>query len=263
MRVRAGDSELQFEDEGRGEPLLLLHAFPLGSSMWNAQAATLASFHRVVRFDDRGFGGSPPGDGPLTMDRIADDAAALLDHLSIDRAVLWGCSMGGYAALAFVRRHPHRLRALVLQDTRATADSDEARANRGTLAERVLREGPEAAASAFGSKLLGKTTQSENPRLVAEVQRTILANPPRGIADALLGLGMRPDSRSTLFDIRVPTLVLCGEEDVLTPPTDSKALHATIAGSRLEIVPRAGHLANMEAPEAVNSAVAAFVLELG
>jgi 3-oxoadipate enol-lactonase len=263
MRMRVGDAELRFEDEGRGDALLFLHAFPLGLSMWDAQAATLSQSLRVIRFDDRGFGGSPPGNGPLTMDRIADDAAALMDHLSIDRAVLCGCSMGGYAALAFVRRHPGRLRALVLQDTRATADTDEARINRRLLAERVLREGAEAAAEVFAPKLLGVTTQRENPRLVAEVREAILANPSRGIADALFGLGMRPDSTPTLADIRVPTLVLCGAQDVLTPPADSKVLHAAIAGSRLEIVPGAGHLANMEAPEAVNTALAAFVSEVG
>jgi pimeloyl-ACP methyl ester carboxylesterase len=231
--------------------------------MWDAQAAALKPSLRVIRFDARGFGGSPAGDGPLTMDGIADDAAALMDHLSLERVVLCGCSMGGYAALAFARRHPRRLRALVLQDTRATPDTDEARTNRRLLAERVLREGAEAAASAFVPKLLGVTTQRENPRLVAEVRETILANSPRGIADALFGLGMRPDSTPTLADIRVPTLVLCGAQDVLTPPADSKALHEAIAGSRLEIIPGAGHLANMEAPEAVNTALSAFASELG
>jgi len=263
MRMRVGDAELRFEDEGRGDALLFLHAFPLGLSMWDAQAAALRPSLRVVRFDGRGFGGSPAGDGPLTMDRIADDAAALMDHLSLERVVLCGCSMGGYAALAFARRHPRRLRGLVLQDTRAAADTDEARTNRRLLAERVLREGAEAAAAAFVPKLLGATTQRENPRLVSEVRETILANPPRGIADALFGLGLRPDSTPGLGDIRVPTLVLCGEEDVLTPPADSKALHAAIAGSRIDIVPRAGHLANMEAPEAVSTALAAFAAEVG
>jgi 3-oxoadipate enol-lactonase len=263
MQARVGNADLHFEDEGRGDALLFLHAFPLGLSMWDAQATALASSLRVIRFDDRGFGGSPQGDGPLTMDRIADDAAALMDHLSLERAILCGCSMGGYAALAFARRHPQRLRALVLQDTRATADTDEARANRRLLAERVLREGSEAAASEFVPKLLGVTTQRENPRLVAEVRETILANPPRGIADALFGIGMRPDSRPTLGQIRVPTLVLCGAQDVLTPPADSEELRAAIAGSRLEVVPGAGHLANMEAPEAVNTALAAFASELG
>jgi pimeloyl-ACP methyl ester carboxylesterase len=263
MRFRVGDAEIRFEDEGRGDALLFLHAFPLGLSMWDAQAAALKPSLRVIRFDARGFGGSPAGDGPLTMDGIADDAAALMDHLSLERVVLCGCSMGGYAALAFARRHPRRLRALVLQDTRATPDTDEARTNRRLLAERVLREGAEAAASAFVPKLLGVTTQRENPRLVAEVRETILANSPRGIADALFGLGMRPDSTPTLADIRVPTLVLCGAQDVLTPPADSKALHEAIAGSRLEIIPGAGHLANMEAPEAVNTALSAFASELG
>ena len=118
--LRANRTTLHFRDEGEGDILLFLHAFPLGLVMWDAQAAALRADHTVVRFDCRGFGASPPGDGLLTMERIADDAAALLDQLDIERAVVCGCSMGGYAAFAFARLHATRLRGLVLQDTRAT-----------------------------------------------------------------------------------------------------------------------------------------------
>ncbi len=263
MKVLIGGAEVNCSDEGSGEVIVFLHAFPLGLAMWDDQAAALAASHRVVRYDDRGFGGSPVSDGALTMDRIADDAAAILDHLSIDRAVVCGCSMGGYAALAFARRHPQRLRGLVLQDTRAGADTPEARARRSELAKKVLEEGPEAVAAVFVPGLLGATTRASNPRLVAKVRKTILANPRRGLANALLGLGARPDSASTLPTIRVPALVLCGAEDVLTPPAESEALHAGIADSRLEIVAKAGHLSNMERPEAVNRLLTSFLEHLG
>jgi len=260
VRLAVADGELEYTVAGDGPALLLLHAFPLGLFMWEPQVAALAATHRVIRFDARGFGGSSPGTGPLTMERIADDGAALLDHLGVDAATVMGCSMGGYAALAFVRRHPRRLRGLVLQDTRAGADGDEARAGRATLATKVLAEGASAAAAAFLPKLVGETSQREQPALVARLRERILATSPQAIAAALHGLAARPDSRPTLADVQVPTLVIVGAEDVLTPPAESEAMAAAIRGARLELVPRAGHLANLEQPDALNAALARFLV---
>jgi 3-oxoadipate enol-lactonase len=259
VKLRVDGGELAYAVSGDGPALLLLHAFPLGLFMWDAQAEALAATHRVIRFDARGFGGSDSNHGPLTMERIADDAAALLDHLGVSRAVVGGCSMGGYAALAFVRRHPQRLAGLVLQDTRAGADSEDARTGRAALAAKVLAEGASAAEAAFLPKLLGETTKREQPALVAQLRERILATPPQAIADALHGLAARTDSRPTLAEVRVPTLVLVGAEDVLTPPAESEAMAAAIPGARLEVVPRAGHLANLERPDVVNAALAAFL----
>lgn len=262
MRMLAtGGGTLAYDVQGEGPPVLFLHAFPLGLAMWDAQVAALRGQHQLIRFDDRGFGGSPPGDGLLSMERIADDAAALLDHLGIGRAVVCGLSMGGYAAFAMVRRHAGRLRGLVLADTRAGSDTAEAREGRAALAEKVLKEGAIAAADAFLPKLLGETTKRERPQVVARVREIVLGNPPRGIADALAGLAARADSTPTLREIRVPTLVLCGEEDALTPPSDAEALRSGIAGSRLVLVPRAGHLANLEDPDAFNRALLGFLGE--
>ena len=201
--------------------------------MWEAQAEALASDQRVIAFDARGFGESPLAAGPLTMEGCADDAAALLDRLGIERAVVGGCSMGGYAALAFARRHPRRLRALYLQDTRAGADSEDARRGRAALAERVLREGPAVVVEALLPKLVGETTKREQPALVSRLQERILALEPQAIVNALQGLAAREDSRAALKDVRVPTLVLVGAEDVLTPPSESEALAAAIPGARL------------------------------
>lgn len=257
--ARIAGSDIRYETEGRGPAVLFLHAFPLGLFMWDAQAEALRADHTVVRFDCRGFGGSPPGDGLLTMERIADDGAALLDQLDVERAVVAGCSMGGYAAFAFVRKHADRVRGLVLADTRAGADAAESRRNRSLLAEKVMREGASAALEAFLPKLLGATTQSENAPLVGRLRERILAASPRGIADGLAGLAARADQTSLLREIRVPTLVVCGEEDVLTPPAEAQALHAAVPGSRLVLVPRAGHLANLEQPEAFNAALREFL----
>lgn len=250
---------LAYDVQGDGPPVLFLHAFPLGLAMWDAQVAALRAQYRVVRFDARGFGGSTTGEGLLSMERIADDADALLDHLGLGQAAVCGLSMGGYAAFAMVRRHPARLRGLVLADTRAAADTPEGRQGRATLAEKVLREGAVAAADAFVPKLLGETTRRERPDVVARVRAIALGNPPRGIADALAGLAARADSTPTLAEIRVPTLVVCGEEDGLTPPADARVLHEGIAGSTLALLPRAGHLSNLEEPDAFNRALLSFL----
>jgi 3-oxoadipate enol-lactonase len=261
-RAKIAGGEIAYEVRGAGPTLLLLHAFPLGQRMWDPQVEALSPRFRVVRFDLRGFGGSPPGDGLLTMERIADDAVALLDHLGLSQAVVCGLSMGGYAAFAMVRRHPERLKALVLADTRAEADTESARRDRSELSERVRREGPQAAVEAFLPRLLGRTSHQERPELVARVRETILGNGSRGICDALAGLAARADSTPTQREIRVPTLVLCGEEDTLTPPAGARAMAQAIRGSRLELIPRAGHLANLENPAAFDQALEGFLAAL-
>ena len=159
---------------------------------------------------------------------------------------------------AFARNHPTRLRGLVLADTKASADSDQARRVRAEQADKVRKEGHGGHRGRGPAQAPGKTTHEQRPQVVARVRDLILANPPRGITDALAGLAARADSTPTLREIRVPTLVVCGEEDVITPPADAEALHAGIAGSTLELIPKAGHLANLEAPDAFNRALEAF-----
>jgi pimeloyl-ACP methyl ester carboxylesterase len=261
--MRETKDGIAYDDDGRGRALLLFHAFPLDRRMWDAQARALAGSARLVRMDARGFGGSAPTDGPLTMDGIADDGARLLDLLGLDTAVVGGCSMGGYAALAFARRHPGRLAGLYLQDTKAPPDTDEGRASRKALAARVLAEGSSVAADALLPKLVGETTHRERPDVVALVRGSILGARPEAIAAALAGLGAREDSRPTLGAIRVPTLVLVGEEDSLTPPAEAEAMTSAIAGARLVRLPGAGHLANLEAPGAVSAALEGFLAMLG
>jgi pimeloyl-ACP methyl ester carboxylesterase len=259
MKAKVAGTELAYAVSGTGPAVVFLHAFPLGLFMWEAQAAALAAAHTVVRFDDRGFGDTPLGDSLLTMERIADDAASLMDHLGIAQAVVAGCSMGGYATLAFARRHPDRLKGLVLQDTKASADSDEARRNRAVLSDKVRKEGAAAVALAFMPNLLGKTTQSEQPALVDRIREAILRTSPQGMIDALAGLAARADSTPSLREIRVPALVICGEEDTITPVADSEMLHRGIAGSRLAVLAKAGHLSNLERPAEYNEALASFL----
>jgi pimeloyl-ACP methyl ester carboxylesterase len=260
VRTRIDGFEIEYDVRGKGPAVLLLHAFPLGLSMWDPQAEALAATHRVVRFDARGFGGSQIDDvAPLTMERIADDGAYLLDQLSIEEAVVHGCSMGGYAAFAFARRHPRRLAGLVLQDTRAASDTPEAREGRAALAARVLEGGAGVVVEAVLPKLLGETSHRERAPLEATLRERILATSPRALANALYGLAARADSRGMLPKVSVPILVLVGEEDAIVTPDEAKAMAAAIPGARFEAIPRAGHLANLENPDAVNAALRSFL----
>ena len=258
-RAPVAGTQLSYEVSGSGPAVLFLHAFPLDLRMWDAQARALGSTRQVVRFDARGFGGTPAGDGLLTMERIADDAVALLDHLGISKAAVCGISMGGYAAFALVRRHPSRIASLVLADTRTAPDSAEARRGRSAQADTVRREGPAGIVDGFLQKAVGDTTRRERRRVVERIREMILAASAPGIADALAGLAARADSEPTLREIDVPTLVVCGAEDALTPVADSEAIHRGIPGSVLEIIPGAGHLSALEDPAAFNGALAAFL----
>jgi 3-oxoadipate enol-lactonase len=263
MNVTAGNRRIHYDAQGSGPVLLLLHAFPLSSAMWASQAEAFAATHRVVRVDARGFGGSDLGEGPLTMDHIAEDAAAVLDELGAREAVVAGLSMGGYAAFAFARRFPARLRGLVLASTKAVPDSDEARAGRATLAKKVEAEGAAAAADALLPKLLGTTTQGEKPELVQRVRRAILDARPAAISNALHGLGARPDSRPTLGLVKVPTLVVRGEEDAIASADEARQIQDGIAGGRLVTIPGAGHLPNLERPAAFDEALRVFLDAFG
>ncbi len=262
MKARIAGAEIHYDVQGDGPALLLLHGFPCDMTTWQPQVEALASAWRVVRFDARGFGGSPPGDGALTMERIADDAAGLLDHLDLGQAVFIGLSMGGYAGFAFVRRHAERLRGLVLTNTRALPDDAEARRRRAELAEQVRQRGVEAAAEAFLPKVLGDTTRRDHPELVERLRATMLGASRQGVIDALAGLASRADSRPTLREIAVPTLVISAEEDVISPPDEARAMQAAIPGSRVAILPRAGHMSNLENAAAWNAAVLAFLRDL-
>jgi len=259
MKAAIAGTSIEHDVRGSGPPILFLHAFPLNMTMWNAQARALEGTHQVVRFDARGFGGTPPGDGLLTMERIADDAIALLDHLGLSKVVVCGLSMGGYATFALVLRHPERVKALVLADTRTAPDSADAKQARSSQADTVRREGPAGIADGFLQKAVGETTRRERPEIVARVREMILAAPARGIVDALAGLAARADSGPTLREIEVPTLVVCGAEDALTPVADAEAIHRGVPGSTLQIIPKAGHLTALEDPAAFDSALAGFL----
>jgi 3-oxoadipate enol-lactonase len=252
------DDALAHADVGHGLPVVLLHAFPLNRSMWEPQIAALFGECRCIAPDLRGFGDSPKS-GPYTMDRHADDVAALLDALQIEKAVVVGLSMGGYVALAMWRKHRHRIRALVLADTRATADTDEAKQKREDLIGVARRDGPSGVAEKQITGLTGRSTREKQPELINRIQTVMSGETVEGIVGALEAMRARPDSTPLLSEIDVPTLVVVGEEDVITPVKEARAMAAMIRGSRLEVIPEAGHLSNLERPAAFNAALSDFV----
>lgn len=254
--------EMAWEEYGPAEglPVLLAHAFPLRGALWAAQAAALAreaGCHVIVP-DLRGFGTTAAPPGPYPMDLLAADVLALADHLGIERFVLGGISMGGYIAFALLRAAPQRLRGLILTDTKANADTDEGRAGRETMAQLAEREGSPAVAEVMLPRLLSATGIA-NADLTATVREWIAANSPQGIAAATRGMALRPDSTALLSQIACPTLILSGDQDATTPVHDAQAMFEAIPEAKLEIIPDAGHLSNLEAPEAVTQAMLHFV----
>jgi pimeloyl-ACP methyl ester carboxylesterase len=261
METNLNGVRIRYEDGGVGPAVLLLHAFPLSGAMWREQAGRLRGRYRVIVPDLRGFGGSDAPPGPLTMDQQADDVAALLEHLGIGRAAVAGLSMGGYIAFALWRRHPEKAAALVLADTKAGADSDEGRAGREANARLAEEQG----AGAIAEKMIPNLVAAGAPQALRdELRGLITANSTDGIAGALRGMAMRPDSTPDLSGITVPTLVIVGAQDALTPPEEARKIAAGVAGpSALVELPEVGHLANMEAPDAFGAAVEEFLDGIG
>ena len=245
----------RYLETGSGRGLVLLHAFPLSADQWLPQLHRASRGWRVVAPDLRGFG--PAGDpvGDLSIDDYADDVLAFMSHVDLERAVVCGLSMGGYVSLAMAARAPQRVSGLVLANTRATADPPEARANRDALIRAVREEGPAALASAMLPKLLGATTTREQPDLVDAVERMIRLTASDAAIAALGALRDRPDRTPLLAEIRCPVVVIAGAEDVVVPMAEAQAMHQGIAGSRLVVLPGAGHLSNLEAPAAFNAAM--------
>ena len=258
-RVRVRGIEMAYDTVGGGPAVVLLHGYPFNRTMWREQAEALKSSYRVITPDLRGHGETDATGETATMDEMARDVAALMDELKIERAAIGGLSMGGYVALAFYRRFPLRVRALILADTRPQSDTEEARRNREQQAERVLTEGMDAVTDTLLGKALARATPKERPEVVARVREMIRGTKPRGAAAALRGMAARPDQTSFLERIIQPTLIIVGSEDELTPPKDAEVMRREIRGSRLEIIQGAAHVSNLERPAEFNRALIEFL----
>lgn len=244
--------------------LVLIHAFPLGAGMWEGQQKALPAGWRLIAPDLRGFGGSSielPDESP-SMDDYAGDVIDLLGELNIASAVIGGCSMGAYAAMAVARLAPKLLRGLVLIDTRASADTPEGRANRRTMLALLDREGPSGVARDMMPKLLGKTTLDQRHDVEPVVRRLVKGQSVAALRGGIQRMMERPDASATLQQVTTPMLVIVGEEDVLTPPDEARKIAALNPKAQLHVIPRAGHLPSLEDPQSLNEILERFLAAL-
>lgn len=250
---------MHYDDRGSGTPLLLIHGFPHDRTLWAPQLDGLSAHLRVIAPDLRGFGAWMDDRAVLTMDDHARDLRQLLDDLGITRAVVCGLSMGGYVALAFAALFPERLRGLVLSNTRAGADTEEARKGRKATADRALTEGVQGLAAELAPKMFSATTREHRPDLVDRVRTMLARQRPQAYAAASLGMAQRPDRQDLLPAIDVPTLVITGSADEMIAPAESHRMAQAIKNATLVEIPDAGHLPNLEAEAAFHAAITGLV----
>ena len=261
MKATINTVEIAYDDHGIGLPVIFLHAFPLNRSMWMDLTAALLKEqrYRLVALDWRGFGESAISNSISTMELFADDVAGLMDILGMRQAILCGLSMGGYAALAFLRKYPQRLSGLILADTRPGADSEEAKVNRERIAHLAETRGNSAIVDLQMPKLISDYTRRHHPEIEAGIRRMIATATPSGIAAASRGMAQRADLTHLLPTISCPTLVVVGELDAVTPPDMVREYAAKIPGAQMVVIPYAGHLSNLEQPEHFKEVVRSFL----
>jgi 3-oxoadipate enol-lactonase len=244
--------------------ILFLHAFPLNRAMWQPQVEALPPGWTALAPDFRGFGGAPADDDPsrlatLSLDDYVADVLTEMNAQGIGRAVFCGCSMGGYTALALLRLSPERVAGLVLADTKATADTDLGLASRRAMLDLLDREGPGAVTAQMLPRLVGPTTAASRPTATREVAQLAANATAAGVRGAIIRMMNRPDSMTALAAFRGPVLVTVGAEDELTPVAEAERMAALVPGARLAVLPNAGHLANLETPDAFNAELRAFL----
>ena len=262
MQTQVNGITIAYSDRGTGLPIVFLHAFPLNRTMWAAQEEALSLQFRVITVDLRGHGESGAPLWRYTLEQSADDVNALLDQLSIQRAIFVGLSMGGYILFAFYRKYAASVKGLILADTKAQADTVEGKEGRFQMAQTAYTQGPSAIASLMIPKLLAPQTIQTRPGLVQHVRAMIENNQVSGIGGGLMAMAERPDSVPLLKQITCPTLIIVGELDQATPPSDARLMADHIPNARLAIISNAAHLVNIEQPEAFNQIVATFAQEL-
>lgn len=255
-------TRLYFEDRGSGPALLLVHGHPFDHTMWQPQIDRFSLTHRVIAPDLRGYGITPLGATASTeitgLGDFAEDLVDLLDDLGIAEAVVAGLSMGGQIAMELHRRHPGRVRGLVLADTFPAAETEEGKAARNAMADRLLREGMRG----YADEVLDRMVAPYNTHAAPHVHRMMCATDPAGAAAALRGRAERPDYRESLTTVAVPALVVVGRDDTYTPVEDAEEMHALLPHSTLAVIERAAHLPNLEQPEEFDSVLDSYLRSL-
>ena len=260
LSLRLRDITINYDDAGQGDiPVIFIHGFPFNKEMWVNQVANLSDHCRVLAYDIRGFGKSEPGIQKYSISLFADDLIEFMDALQIQKAIVCGLSMGGYILLNAVTRFPDRFDSIVLSDTQCIADSPQAREGRMKSIELINKEGVGGFADGFIQKVFWKETFDRNPDAVQKIRTIINSTAPSSVTSTLTALAERDEVCSKLGNINVPALILCGDEDVVTPVEQSKVLQSKIPGAQLQILQEAGHMSNLEQPEAFNRHLMDFI----
>jgi 3-oxoadipate enol-lactonase len=257
--LHSDDAEISYEIRGDGPPVVLLHPFPCDHEFWYPLVAALDSRYRLILPDLRGHGDSEVGEGPALMAKHARDMARVLDAAGVGKATFVGCSIGGYILFEFWRHFRERVNALSIIDSRPQADTAEARSNRLKAAATVLEQGTEPFLDVMIPKLMGRTTVETRPDLVAGARAMMRKMSAEEISQVQRGMAERPDSVADLKTITVPTLIVIGDEDVLSTVADGELMRQNIAGSRLKVISKAGHYSPWEQPEAVGTVLRQFL----
>ena len=258
-RIPSGDADIFYEVLGSGPTVVLLHPFPANHDFWKPAAQALVARYRVILPDLRGHGESGVGEGPATMEKHAADIDRVLDHEEVGRAAFVGVSIGGYLLFEFWRKYRTRVNALVLCNTKAQADTPEARAVRLQAAAFVTERGTELFFKDMIPKLIGTTTRSTRPDLVEGALRMMRTMSPEDVAMVQHGMAERPDSVETLKTINVPTMLVTGDEDILTGIAEAELMRQHISGSQMKVIAKAGHYSPWEQPEEVGKLLRQFL----
>ena len=258
-RIKSGDAEIVYRTLGEGPPVVLLHPFPVHHEFWLPIAESLSARYRLILPDLRGHGDSEVGDGLATMAKHADDISRAMDDADVGRAPMVGVSIGGYAIFEFWRKYRGRAAAFILCNTKAPADGPEARAGRLQAANDVVERGVEPFFESMLQKVLGQSTRESRPDLVDGALRMMRKMEPNDVAQVQRGMAERPDSIPTLKTINVPTLLVTGDQDLMTGANEAELMHQHIAGSEVRVIPKAGHYSPWEQPEQVGRLLRQFL----
>jgi len=262
--MKLNDIGIEYEVYGprTGLPIVFIHGFPFNQTMWKQQVEALKGEYYVITYDVRGHGKSDIGDGHYTIELFVDDFIKLLDYLKVQSAVIVGLSMGGYIALRSFERHPERFRALILCDTRSEVDNNDGKIKRANQIKAIKSNGMKDFIESFVPAVLFEKTLKSNERLVNSVREMIEETSPLAAAGTLLALAARTDTTHSLFNINIPTLILVGKYDSITPPSTAHAMKSKIPDAELHVIPEAGHLSNLENPQEFNKHLLAFLKKL-
>jgi len=261
--IEVNYTTISYNDAGEGSvPVLFLHGYPFDKTMWHDQLDYLKSSHRVIACDVRGFGKSTDEESPLSIDLFAEDLLLFMDKLKIEKAVLCGLSMGGFIALNAVKKFPNRFKALILCDTQCIADTPEVKEKRYQTIEQIKLDGVATFNEEFIKSVFHADSLTNKKELVESLRTVVFANSPAVIMAGLTALAARAETCSSLEAIRIPTLIICGREDAVTPLTQSEFMQEHIKGSTLKIINNAGHVSNLEHPDEFNKHLLDFLNQL-